>query len=186
MAGLKLDKEPIRHPDCCLSLSSTLIDLLTSTLSRNGRHATDKLVLSVGSGSGLLEALLLERWSTLSEPKLFIEGVEVQQSVEATLLNKYLPEQHHSSVKGTWDLSPRAEEAAALMFVYPRSPQLISRYLRQCSQSDLEIVGWLGPKCDWSDFEKCFEGIDGWLTRVVPGGESGLLEYEMLALMERQ
>ncbi|KAK9418337.1 putative Ankyrin repeat-containing domain protein [Seiridium unicorne] len=149
-------------------------------------HTADKLVLSVGSGSGLLEALLLERWSTLSEPKLFIEGVEVQQSVESTLLNKYLPEQHHSSVKGTWDLSPRAGDAAAFMFVYPRSPKLISSYLGKFAQSKLDTVVWLGPKCDWSDFEKCFEGIDGWLTRVVSDGESGLLEYEMLALMERQ
>ncbi|KAH6659181.1 hypothetical protein BKA67DRAFT_652430 [Truncatella angustata] len=187
MAAVQVNKEPIRHPDCCLSLSSTLLDKLTITLIRVGAEA-GRLVLSIGSGSGLLEALLLEKWSTSAGAILSIEGIEVQQSV-STSLNKFLPEQHHSSVKGTWDLSPRAADASALMFVYPRNPDLVSGYLQSYALSTdaaLDTVIYLGPKCDWAEFEQCFSGLNGWSTNVVPDEESGLLEYEMLAVAERR
>ncbi|ETS82876.1 hypothetical protein PFICI_04752 [Pestalotiopsis fici W106-1] len=198
MADVKLDKEPTRHPDCCLSLSSTLLDVLTSIVSHcAARTNADQLVLSIGSGSGLLEALLLERWAggaTNGVSHLFIEGVEVQKPGGDTpsLLNKYLPEQHHSAVKGTWDLSPRAADAVVLIFVYPRSPALLRRYLEEATceealgRNRFQLAIWLGPKCDWTEFEGCFAGFSGWNLRVIPDEESGLFGYEMLAVLERQ
>ncbi|KAI0158591.1 hypothetical protein BJ166DRAFT_307427 [Pestalotiopsis sp. NC0098] len=199
MADVKLGDEPTRHADCCLSLSTTLLNVLTSIVNRRaGSDApsagSERLVLSVGSGSGLLEALLQQKWT--ADPRddvssgLFIEGVEVQQqSGKPSLLNKYLPEQHHSGVKGTWDLSPRAAEAAVLMFVYPRSPELLMRYLDEATthtRGRLGLVIWLGPKCDWVEFEGAFTGYSGWDTRVVPDDESGLFGYEMIAVLEKQ
>lgn len=189
MASVVLKEQPVRHPDCCLSLSTLLVDVLTSTLTRPTRAVSDKLVLSIGSGSGLLEALLNERWSISAEAGLSIEGVEVQQSSKATLLNKYLPEQYHSSVKGTWDLSPRAAEAFALMFVYPRSPQLVTRYIDEFARSNdasLSVFIWLGPKCDWAEFEHCFTVLDDWVTHIIPDTESGLLGYEILVVTTRK
>lgn len=199
MADVKLSDEPTRHADCCLSLSTTLLNVLTSIVNRRVKSGapgadSERLVLSVGSGSGLLEALLQQKWTAAPRddvsPGLFIEGVEVQQqSGKPSLLNKYLPEQHHSGVKGTWDLSPRAAEAAALMFVYPRSPELVRRYLDEATtraRGRLGLAIWLGPKCDWAEFEGAFTGYSGWDTRVVPDDESGLFGYEMIAVLEKQ
>lgn len=199
MADVKLGDEPKRHADCCLSLSTTLLNVLTSIVNRRVKSGapgadSERLVLSIGSGSGLLEALLQQKWATAprddASSGLFIEGVEVQQqSGKPSLLNKYLPEQHHSGVKGTWDLSPRAADAAVLMFVYPRSPELVRRYLDEATtqmRGRLGLVIWLGPKCDWAEFEGAFTGYSEWDTRVVPDDESGLFGYEMIAVLEKQ
>lgn len=190
MDSVTLETTPSRHPDCCLSLSTVLLDNLTSLLVRqlDATSDSDKLVLSVGSGSGLLEALLCEKWSASDELGLFIEGIEVRQSSNSTSLNKYLPEQHHSTVKGTWDLTGRTSEAAVLMFVYPRNPQLVTRYLSECAnlnESKCETAIWLGPKCDWTDFERCFTELHRWSTHIVPDEGSGLLDYEMMAYIEK-
>lgn len=177
--------DPRHYPDCCLSISTRLLDILTDTFSTSiagpggGAGGTGTgLVLSIGSGSGLLEALLLSRWSSPSLPSsssspsssartpkntlnLQIEGVEIRSSPP---VNRYLPDPENLTiVKGSWDvISPRARRAATaaataaatptiggLMFVYPRSPGLVGRYVRDfaaastsaaAAAADLETV----------------------------------------------
>ena len=169
---------PSRHPDCCLSISSTLLDTITSVFREN---IPAGLVLSVGSGTGLLEALLHAKWTP---SPLWIEGVEVLQSASS----KYLPEQCCETVKGTWEISPRAEHAASILFVYPRSPELVRRYVQLFARpsSPLRAVMWLGPNCDWPELQACFALGPGWLpVRIAHGAAAGLVDYEMMAIVQR-
>lgn len=194
MPGIKISDAPTRHPDCCLSISTTLLECIDSVTRQDPSHK-EGLVLSVGSGSGLLESLILDSWASKDDAGWTIEGVEVQQSGPSlaanpsTSANRYLPEPNYSTVKGTWDLSARASEASVLMFVYPRSPALVSQYCRAFGSkqpdTQLHTVLWLGPKCDWAEFKDCFETLDGWSVRVVEDGRSGVGDYEMVAIGQR-
>ncbi|RYP32493.1 hypothetical protein DL767_005182 [Monosporascus sp. MG133] len=187
--------EPKHYPDCCLSISRGLLDVLTDKF----RTAAETgLVLSIGSGSGLLEALLQSRWTAASESASVsasdnttsnatasprIEGVEVRSSV-----NRYLQAAAVGTVKGTWEVSPRARSdpaVAALLFAYPRSPALVSRYLRE---AEVSVAVWLGHRSDWPDFEPCFAGAPGFdgAVEVVGGRAAGLVEYEMMAVVRRR
>ncbi|ORY58385.1 uncharacterized protein BCR38DRAFT_413256 [Pseudomassariella vexata] len=172
--------DPKQYSDCCLSISATILEALTQTL-KDATGAGLGLVLSVGSGSGLLEALLLSKWQASGDCKLSIQGVEV-----GTGVNKYLPEDCYSTVKGTWQLSSHATDATALMFVYPRSPELVSRYLQSSAMpgSHVQAALWLSHKSDWASFKQCFERVPGFRA-VELVEESGLLEYEMLAVIRR-
>lgn len=177
----RIGPTPERHPDCCLSLSTKLIDTITNIFHQ---RAISGLVLSIGSGSGLLESLLLSIWSTQPGCELQLEGVEVSNS-SGTPINRYLPEPCYSTVKGTWDLSPRAKDAAALLFVYPRHSDLIKSYLGKyhaTMDSKLRLVIWLGPKCDWDDHVDSFMEA-GVSTSVQILEDCGLAEYEMLAIV---
>ncbi|RYP69836.1 hypothetical protein DL769_005188 [Monosporascus sp. CRB-8-3] len=194
----EITDEPKHYPDCCLSISTGLLNMLTDTFRT---AAGTGLVLSIGSGSGLLEALLQSRWTasasasdnntttattaTASRAAAFprIEGVEVRASV-----NRYLPAAAVGTVKGTWEVAPRARSdptVAALLFVYPRSPGLVSRYLREAEAS---AAVWLGHRSDWPDFEPCFAGAPGFdgAVEVVGGRAAGLVEYEMMAVARRR
>lgn len=185
MALPALTEQPLRHPDCCLSLSSTFLHTVTSTLRES---IGSGLVLSIGSGTGLLEALLHDHWIS-QDPQLQIEGVEVYQPTSATSsANKYLPEQYYGTVKGTWQLSPQTKDAAALLFVYPRNPHLVRSYMQDFAlpASGLQAVVWLGPRSDWPVFESCFSNSDDRiLLHVVHGEDAGLAEYEMMAIISR-
>ncbi|KAF2664093.1 hypothetical protein BT63DRAFT_429628 [Microthyrium microscopicum] len=133
-----LGSSPTFHPDCCLSLSTTIIATIADKLSGHG-----DLVLSVGSGSGLLETILTQHDSHLQ-----IEGVEVSQNDQT--VNTYLPEERIHVVNGTWAVSPLALLCSALLFVYPRDPSLLARYIQGAAASpNLEAVVWIGPKVDW-------------------------------------
>ncbi|RYO83479.1 hypothetical protein DL764_009450 [Monosporascus ibericus] len=181
--------EPKHYPDCCLSISRGLLDVLTATFRTAAETGP---VLSIGSGSGLLEALLQSRWtgnattaatttSAAASPR--IEGIEVRASV-----NRYLPAAAVGTVKGTWEVSPRARSdpaVAALLFAYPRSPALVSRYLRE---AEAGVAVWLGHRSDWLDFEPCFAGAPGFdgAVEVVGGRAAGLVEYEMMAVVRRR
>ncbi|RYP42764.1 hypothetical protein DL768_010236 [Monosporascus sp. mg162] len=185
--------EPKHYPDCCLSISSGLLNVLTDTFRTTAETGP---VLSIGSGSGLLEALLQSRWTAASASasasdnttssaaaSLRIEGIEVRASI-----NKYLPAAAVGTVKGTWEVSPRARPdpaVAALLFAYPRSPALVSRYLREAEAS---VAVWLGHRSDWPDFEPCFAGAPGFdgAVEVVGGRAAGLVEYEMMAVVRRR
>lgn len=187
--NLELGKTPIRHQDCCLSLSSELLDKLTRIFTGSSSSSPDASppsppsVLSIGSGSGLLEAALLAH----SSPGLIaIEGVEVQQQESQAPVNKYLPEPFYHTVRGTRDVSPRLgdEDVSGLMFVYPRQPGLVSRYVKALEQmgSNVQGVVWLGPVADWEDFRPCFEGLS---IEIRSGPDAGLDGYEMMAVMRR-
>ncbi|KAI0864740.1 hypothetical protein F4860DRAFT_463311 [Xylaria cubensis] len=129
-----LTYEPTRHPGCCLSLSEPLLasirTLLDSVpyLDNDGHESEPALILSVGSGTGLLEELLhvhLNNDDHVSAKKWRVEGVEVNPAV-----NIYLPEDRINHVLGTWAvLETRAREATVLMFVYPRDGALVRRYI---------------------------------------------------------
>jgi hypothetical protein len=189
---------PIRHPDCCLSLSCKLLDVLTRIFTGSGNPTStpspSACILSVGSGSGLLEAALLAHPAAPGPPRLTIEGVEVQQPESQAPVNRYLPEPFYHTVRGTWDVSPRLNDdvLSGLMFVYPRQPALVSRYVRATAEetggsSSIRTVVWLGPVADWDEFRPCFEdgGRSAFEVETRTGGDAGLEEFEMMAIMTR-
>lgn len=181
----KLDDTPTRHPDFCLSISTKLIHTITSILSSNGPQRNDNLILSVGSGSGLLEAHLLKHVTSLpkSTSTFTIRGVEVRSPPTAAPVNKYLPEQHSATVRGTWELSTLLDAADTLLFVYPREPGLVNRYLAARPES-LRVVLWLGPCADWEVFGGCFQGLEGFGdVEIIEGGGAGVAEFEMIAVV---
>ncbi|KFH40591.1 hypothetical protein ACRE_087140 [Hapsidospora chrysogenum ATCC 11550] len=189
---------PIRHPDCCLSLSFKLLDVLTriftDSSSPTSSPSPSACILSVGSGSGLLEAALLAHPAASGRPRLTIEGVEVQQPPSQAPVNRYLPEPFHHTVRGTWDVSPRLNDhvLSELMFVYPRQPALVSRYVGATAEekdgsSSIRTAVWLGPVADWDEFRPCFEGGGGsaFTVETRTGRDAGLEEFEMMAIMTR-
>ncbi|KAK3311815.1 hypothetical protein B0H66DRAFT_251309 [Apodospora peruviana] len=129
---------PVRHQASCVSLSARLLSLLDNVLPE-----PPALTLSVGSGPGLLEAYLLKHY-LLRRSSLY--GVEVAEGV-----SRFLAEENMILVPGTWAVAGQAEEAAGLMFVYPRQAELVSSYLEK-GGAKLEVVVWIGPRCDEDDF----------------------------------
>ncbi|KAI0104261.1 hypothetical protein GGR51DRAFT_229352 [Nemania sp. FL0031] len=140
-----LRDEPTRYPSCCISLSTPLLATIASLLSSshdpfpspntNLTNNEPALLLSIGSGTGLLEELLHAYLNHDTPSRAHedegrinfwrVEGVEVNPAV-----NIHLPEDRINHVTGTWAVrSTRAREAAALMFVYPRDGALVRRYV---------------------------------------------------------
>src|ERR1700761_2213430 len=141
-----ISSEPVLHHGCCLRLSTTILDRILLVLPKKPSK-----IMSIGSGSGLLEELLMN-----SCPDIDIEGVEVNSSV-----NKYLPSQQIRVVKGTWDLCHEAQQVEAWIFVYPRSPELLKSYLDLYGiSSSLQRVIWIGPIVDWESFKPSFDQAD--------------------------
>lgn len=196
---------PTAWPDCSLTLSSCLMRAITGLLTRDAAAAVSDqpgLVLSVGSGSGLLEAHLQDYWSSDPSVNLLVHGVEVR-STEHTTPNRYLLFKNRSSVRGTWEVSSRLGLASALVFVYPRQVGLVKRYLDEVARGDevhVHTIVWLGPKSDWDEeaptqhesrpprmtFRKCLEEMEGFGdVRVWPREECGLPEYEVMASIVR-
>ncbi|EKG17087.1 hypothetical protein MPH_05659 [Macrophomina phaseolina MS6] len=168
MALPTLSDVPTHHPDCCLSLSNNLFSILTHTIS-----TVPGPILSIGSGSGLFEALLASRTTSR-----MIEGVEVSSSV-----NKYLPEESAYVVGGTWHLCPRARDAAIWVFVYPRVPALVKKYFEALGSTSVKLAVFLGPKADWADFQDAFEA-SGFLSPEIIE-KCGLVPYEMMAIIRK-
>jgi len=161
--------DALHHPDCCVALSTKLLAKILEIL-----PAKPEQVLSIGSGSGLLENLLVET----SNNSLDLIGVEVGSQV-----NKYLPFESTIIVKGTWALCDIAGNVAAWMFVYPRSPDLIKKYLDAYLGNVLRIIVWIGPKMDWSDYVSIFQ--EKGLLEVVEVIQDTLAEYETMVVMRR-
>ncbi|TRX90542.1 hypothetical protein FHL15_008515 [Xylaria flabelliformis] len=166
MTGLPLlTHEPMRHPGCCLSLSKPLLATIGTLLdsiphldnnkSHDGHKPEPALVLSIGSGTGLLEELLHiylnnddhVSINSNSAKNWRVEGVEVDPAV-----NIYLPEDRINHVLGTWAvLETRAHEATVLMFVYPRDGALVRRYI------DTFMTSSRPPGDKHSESKKCRE-----------------------------
>jgi hypothetical protein len=186
---------PIRFPDCCLALSTKLLRTLSDIFSKTTNSEDKPTVLSVGSGSGLLEAFLLDQQdnSDCDYPSFNVEGVEVQQPSGKDTVNKYLPEQAIYTVRGSWDVVSRLQDpdVTALMFVYPRQPALILEYTKAIARKglDVQVIVWLGPMADWEVFESCFDaGYENGrfaITEKRQGVDAGLDEYEMMAVVEK-
>ncbi|KAF2139693.1 uncharacterized protein K452DRAFT_310599 [Aplosporella prunicola CBS 121167] len=167
---------PTHHADCCLSLSAPLLHALAQHLPKTGA------VLSVGSGSGLLEAHLAAR---LGRP---VHGADVANAnlSDAAALNRYLPDECAWPVHGTWDLCPLAQHAPAWLFVYPREPALVRRYFDVFAArpaDPVRVVVWLGPRADWPDYEAVLAGRKHWSVHVIEG--AGLVPYEMIVVVRR-
>ncbi|KAF2688868.1 hypothetical protein K458DRAFT_414561 [Lentithecium fluviatile CBS 122367] len=157
--------KPTVHPGCCLALSGPLLAYLTTLL-----PARPGLALSVGSGYGLLEALLL------AEPyRLNVVGVEVQPTS-----NRFLPASHHRTVPGTRFLDALAAESAAWMFVYPRRVGLVDEYMAAYAEGKVERVVWIGPTADWEDYIGCFG--QAWEIQVTGANGVGGRAWEMIAV----
>lgn len=190
-----LSDEPTRYPDFCLSLSTHLIDALTKIFSAAAAKSRSSLTLSVGSGSGLLEAYLQSLWSSTPGCDLMIHGLEVQTADGAGPVNRYLPEQNCGTVRGTTQLSSELNSACALLFVYPRDPALVLRYLqaaKDLSNRPLQAVVWLGPRADFDIFAgspqsplKIGLGDNTDFDPVEVTEVRGMADYEMIAVVRR-
>jgi hypothetical protein len=163
-----LTQTPRLYSGCCLALSAPLITHLRSLL-----PPPPQLTLSVGSGFGLLEALLL----TSSPTPLHITGVEVDPSP-----NMYLPPSNHRTVYGTRFLEPLAGEAATWLFVYPRRVGLVNEYLAKYGEWSVKQIIWIGPRADWEDYTDCFLG---WHTNAQGADEVGGRAWEMIAIASK-
>ncbi|KAF2006157.1 hypothetical protein P154DRAFT_254425 [Amniculicola lignicola CBS 123094] len=163
-----LSSKPIAYSGSCLGLSSTLLSHLHSVLPNTA------VILSIGSGAGLLEALLN------GDPYCHtIIGVEVEPSP-----NRYLPPENHDTVHGTRFLSGRAAEATAWMFIYPRRVGLLEEYIKMYGGS-VELVVWIGPKADWDDYQDCFQ-TSTWDVGVQGCEESGGRLWELMAIARKR
>lgn len=190
---------PIRHADCCLALSTKLLSITASELSNDIEPDRASIVLSVGSGTGLLEAMLIQYLDSTCHQEtsrnLSIEGIEVQQLNDEYQANKYLPEYAINTVRGTWNLSSRLDDpdVSGLMFVYPREKSLVSKYLEAISSkgSKVQTVIWLGPQADWSEFEPCFQiatpNGEKLFERIESrvGDDVGIAPYEVMVIARR-
>ncbi|PTU20460.1 hypothetical protein P175DRAFT_0492817 [Aspergillus ochraceoroseus IBT 24754] len=165
----QISTSPRTFPDCCLAISSILVTRLATLLPSKPAFA-----ISVGSGSGLLEALIAHR-----HPSIQIEGIEVDLAV-----NRYLPEESIDTIRGTWDIHSRAAQASAWMFVYPRQPKLVAKYLDTYGDQRVELILWLGPRIDWADYEAYFH--QSLFTELSFPADTGLTPYEMLVIARRQ
>lgn len=137
----QLSSSPTRFPDCCLAISSTFISAMAELLPK-----TPAFTLSIGSGSGLLESLLNQ-----SDKNISVHGVEVSSTI-----NRHLDEENMHVVTGAWGLYSFAQQATAWMFVYPRDPKLVTKYIDTYGDDAVELIVWLGPRVDWPDYEPCF------------------------------
>lgn len=156
---------PAIFPGCCLALSAPLLAYLAALL-----PAPPHSTLSIGSGYGLLEALLL------AEPfNLNVIGVEVHPSP-----NQYLPASHHRTVTGTRFLEPLAADSTTWLFVYPRRVGLVDEYLEAYGAGALERVVWIGPAADWDDYKGCF--ASGWDVQVPSAEEHGGRAWELISI----
>ncbi|KAF2182896.1 hypothetical protein K469DRAFT_711611 [Zopfia rhizophila CBS 207.26] len=172
-----LSDTPSVHPDSCLALSVPLLNHLRSLLSQE-----PDLVLSIGSGTGLLEYFLLNHASA-SPQKLNILGVEVYPSP-----NIYLPPPHNLTVIGTWSLHPLAGKAKAWLFVYPKQVTLVERYLKVFGADSAEMVVWIGPRSDWDDYKHCFDEDQGrfyYEVEVRGADEVGGSAWELIAVARK-
>ncbi|KAK1712010.1 hypothetical protein BDP67DRAFT_357167, partial [Colletotrichum lupini] len=164
-----LTNEPRRHPDSCLTLSRPLIKALHAQL-----PPAPELSLSIGSGTGLAEALLdsltdTQDPSTREDPQASQE-LPVPRPLNLTSIeiapspNKY--HRNHRTVPGTWALDPAAAEAKAWMFVYPKQVALVRKYMEAFASGSsgsgekgvaVETVLYVGPRMDWDDFRGALE-----------------------------
>jgi hypothetical protein len=163
--------EPKHHPDCCMAISQSLLHNLANLFPLGPAIS----VLSIGSGTGLLESML----SQILDDSYDLCGVEVSPDV-----NKYLPEQNMFFVGGTWDFCPQASKSHVWMFTYPREPKLITQYLELHDHANLSKIIWLGPKMDWQDYEGVFSSSR--FSRLTVLEDCGAAAYEMVVVAEPQ
>lgn len=154
---------PIQFGDCCPGVSKLLLTTLADHLPRK-----PDVILSVGCGSGLLEALLI----AVAGDELDLYGIEVPACHV-----KYLPDHRVLRVPSTASPHSEAMLASALVFVYPRKSTLLAQYLDMSLGGALEQAIWLGHKNDWPDFEKLLFAA---FTKIELFERPGIPDYELL------
>ena len=157
---------PLHFPDCCSSIIKSFIGRLASLLPPH-----PALTLSIGSGTGLLEALLLHQ-----RPTLDLKAVEVP-----TTNNKYISPDRLHIVNGYRDLCNWAAHARAWMFVYPRDAWLLQKYAHTFGNAECQLIIWIGPKAD--QLKKDFFG-EMWIEEDFE--QCGLKDYETMTLWRRR
>lgn len=172
-----LSDTPVIYSGCCLALSMPLVQHIHSLL-----PPRPALVLSVGSGFGLLEAHLLAMTglsapTTPSPHPLHIVGVEVEPSP-----NQYLPASCHRTVHGTRFLEPLAAESTTWLFVYPRRVNLVREYMDAYGQNSVQHIIWVGPQADWGEYETCFAH---WDVHMQGADEAGGRPWDLIAVATR-
>jgi len=162
-----LTTKPTAYPGCCLALSTPLLNFF-----RNILPPSPDVAISVGSGYGLLEALLNKPPYNTN-----IIGVEVAPSS-----NKYLPDANHRVVHGSRFLEPLATEATTWLFVYPRRVGLVEEYMAEYGSGKVTRIIWAGPKADWEDYEGCFAG---WNMDITSADEVGGRAWELIVVADK-
>lgn len=175
---LELDDEPQHYPDCCLSISTRLLQGLANLIEPIATQAEhDVYLISIGCGTGLLEAELSEHLIQRGLRNVRIEGVEV-----ASASAKFLSSAHVHYVPGTWNIYEGAQNANVLMFVYPRTGQLVATYLQQCSRN-AALAFWLGPRVDFIDQLPLLRNVATFTDPLIIE-EPGLASYELAAVFK--
>lgn len=165
-----LPDEPAHYADCCVAISRPLVQAIAERL-----PPSPALILSIGSGSGLLESLLLQQNTTAEGGQsLNLYGVEVP-----TCVNKYLPDHRLLRVASTSTLHEDAVMASALIFVYPRQVRLFAQYLDVCLNGALDTILWLGHRSDWPDAESL---VSSAFSHVEHYDGPGIAAYELLVI----
>lgn len=165
----QLSKDPIQVADCCSSLSAELLSTLVAILPRQ-----PALTLSIGSGTGLLEALILQQCSDIR-----LQAIEVSETV-----SQYLPVEAMNIVHGTWALYGLAGDAAAWMFVYPRQASLLQSYIGKYGDVSVVTVVWLGPRVDFAEHRQILDQLgSAWTAEIVE--DCGISTYEILAIWRK-
>lgn len=170
---LTLTVEPKHYPECCLSLSHELFTCLTRFV-REAAEASHETItlLSVGCGTGFIEAALAVHLKEQNLSQVRVEGVEVTSAD-----TKYLSSELVNLVRGTRDISRRAASADIFMFVYPREGELVKQYCTQFADS-VHMVLWLGPRADFIVQQGLLHSIDGF-DGPLPLENAGLAPYEI-------
>jgi hypothetical protein len=141
--------------------------------------SASELVLSIGSGYGLLEALLLQ-----SDRGINVVGVEVLPSS-----NRYLPPSHHLTVTGSRVLEPLAAKASAWIFVYPKRIGLLHEYIQAYGADNVKQIIWIGPRADWEDYRGCFQESNdalSWNVKTLTADEVGGTPWEVIAIAQKE
>ena len=162
----QLDYEPRHYSGCCASLSTKLLETLGKLL-----PAVPALTLSIGSGTGLLEATLLQQRLAIS-----IEGVEVSNGV-----NVYLPDDLLHIVNWTGGLCSVARVATTWLFVYPRSMALIDKYIQTFGCLYVQSIVCVVPRADYHDLEKIIP--DSWTEKIFE--DCGLADWDLLICLRK-
>lgn len=166
----KLSEKPAHFADCCPGVSKPLICAIVDHLPQS-----PALTLSIGSGSGLLEAILLEATERDRGEAVNLRGVEVPSCV-----NTHLPPERVLRVPGTTSLHPDVFLASCLMFVYPRNAMLIEMHLNANIDGAMEKLIWLGHRNDFFPEAQLLLSAAFYRLECIDG--PGIPEYEVLVI----
>lgn len=161
-----LSQDLAKYPGLCMFLSSQVITSLTGFL-----PTEPLLTLSIGSGTGLLEAILSE------SGKHGIECVEVESYRHTP---KYMQDSAMHYVRGTWETSPRALDAQVWLFIFPREPELLRKYVAAYGDGNVEHILYIGPRGDLEAFRNAinssyFDTGQPFGVEFLHAGEAGFL-----------